>query len=223
MRKFYLILLLLVSTLNIIAQTKVNAGNDQTICKGQKATLTATGSDTYKWNTGDTTSSIIVSPASTTTYLVTGTTSGVTSTDNIVVYVNALPAINAGSDQTICQNALATLTATGANTYVWDNSVGTASIKVYPAVTTTYAVTGTGTNGCTASDNIVVFVKTLPVADAGSDKTICKGSKDTLKASGGGTYLCSTNATTANIVINPTVNTIYSVTVTVNGCTASGS
>jgi hypothetical protein len=45
------------------------------------------------------------------------------------------------------------------------------------------------------------------------DTTICDGQSITLKASGGGTYLWSTSATTDTIVVNPSSSTTYSVTV----------
>jgi hypothetical protein len=48
------------------------SGND-TICVDGTATLTANGADTYSWNTGATTSSIVVTLASSTSYSVVGT------------------------------------------------------------------------------------------------------------------------------------------------------
>lgn len=50
-----------------------SAGADVTIVSGTSATLTATGGGTYLWNTGETTSSITVSPTTTTDYCVTVT------------------------------------------------------------------------------------------------------------------------------------------------------
>ena len=48
--------------------------NSSTICNGQSATLTASNATTYVWSSGQTTSSITVSPAATTSFTVTGTT-----------------------------------------------------------------------------------------------------------------------------------------------------
>jgi hypothetical protein len=47
-----------------------------TINQGQSVTLTASGSSSYSWSTGQTTAQITVTPSSTTTYTVTGITSG---------------------------------------------------------------------------------------------------------------------------------------------------
>src|SRR5690606_20915911 len=48
-----------------------NAGVDETICQGYSTTLTASGGDTYLWNTGATTQSITVNPNTTSSYSVT--------------------------------------------------------------------------------------------------------------------------------------------------------
>lgn len=198
------------------------AGPDQTICAGQSSTLAASGGTSYLWSNGLTTPSINVSPSSTTTYTVTVTSNGCSATDNVIITVNPLPAAYAGTDQTICQGQTATLTASGGASYSWSNGGNTASINVSPSNNTTYYVTVTSSNGCTASDNVVVTVNSLPAAYAGVDQTICQGLSATLSASGGTSYLWNTGANTSSITVSPASTTTYSVTVTgVNGCTAS--
>ncbi len=100
----------------------------------------------------------------------------------------------------------------------------TASITVSPVATTTYTVTASNAVGCTASVSGVVTVNTLPVA-ASTNGVVCTGapvSPATLTASGGGTYLWNTGATTASITT--LVVGAYTVTVTnAAGCTASAS
>ncbi|MDL2296871.1 fibronectin type III domain-containing protein, partial [Bacteroidales bacterium OttesenSCG-928-E04] len=58
------------------------------ICSGQSTTLTATGWDSYVWNTSATTASITVSPTTTTSYYVTGTTGDNSMVDTVTVYVS---------------------------------------------------------------------------------------------------------------------------------------
>jgi hypothetical protein len=70
----------------------VDAGNNQTICSGQCATLTATGASSYSWSNGSQSNPTVVCPTSTTTYTVTGTiSSGCTASDNVTVTVNPNP------------------------------------------------------------------------------------------------------------------------------------
>lgn len=69
-------------------------------------------------------------------------------------------------------------------------------------------------------------INPLPVANAGSDVSICSGQSTTLTASGGSTYVWNggslVNASGASQVVSPTVTTSYTVTVTnSNGCSSS--
>jgi hypothetical protein len=50
--------------------TALNVTGNHSICAGNSVTLTATGATTYSWNTGATSSVIIVSPGTTTNYVV---------------------------------------------------------------------------------------------------------------------------------------------------------
>jgi hypothetical protein len=71
------------------------AANSASICGGEIANLYASGADTYVWNpSGLTTSSIDVSPASTTSYTVTGTSAGCTGTAIATVTVMPSSSIN---------------------------------------------------------------------------------------------------------------------------------
>jgi subtilisin-like proprotein convertase family protein len=57
-----------------------------------------------------------------------------------------------------------------------------------------------------------------PAANAGPDQSICAGQSTVLTASGNGSYLWSTGATTASVIVSPTTTTTYTVTVTSTGC-----
>ncbi|TBX65986.1 hypothetical protein EZL74_11475 [Flavobacterium silvisoli] len=102
------------------------------------------------------------------------------------------PTVGVSSAATICSGSSTTLTATGANTYVWSPSLGLngttgSSVLASPTTSTTYTVTGTSTAGCTATATVAVSVS--PVASAISiaknPGTICIGGTTTLTASGG--------------------------------------
>ena len=197
-----------------------NDGVDQTICANSSATLTASGGGTYQWSGGPSTSTYIVSPASTTTYTVTVTNLGCTASDNVVVTVNPLPVANAGVNPTICANSSATLTASGGGTYQWSGGPTTSTYIVSPTSTTTYTVTVTSL-GCTASDNVTVIVNPLPGANAGVNQAICEGSSATLTASGGGTYQWAGGPASFTYIVIPPSTSTYTITVTNLGCTAS--
>ncbi len=64
-----------------------DAGDDQTICRGDTAVLTGTGGGTYLWSTSETTASIEVNPSITTAYTLTVTNFGQTSTDEVTINV----------------------------------------------------------------------------------------------------------------------------------------
>lgn len=61
-------------TVNALPNVGINS-NTVVLCTGNTAILSANGAVTYTWNTGATTSSIVVSPGTTTSYTVTGTNS----------------------------------------------------------------------------------------------------------------------------------------------------
>lgn len=138
---------------------QANAGEDQTICAGATATLTASGGTTYAWNTGQNGQTIQVSPLVTTLYKVTVSNAlGCSASDQALVNVNPAPTAGAGNNQTICAGENATLTASGGVSYSWSNGQNAATITVSPTQTTTYTVTVTGSNGCTAGSSVVVTV-----------------------------------------------------------------
>ena len=58
------------------------------------------------------------------------------------VTVNALPQVDAGLDQTVCDGTDVTLAGSGASTYIWDNGA-TDNTPFTASTTTTYTVTGT--------------------------------------------------------------------------------
>ncbi len=90
---------------------------------------------------------------------------------------------------------------------------------VCPEETTTYTVTVTDSNGCTASESVTVVVYESPTAMISGDNELCLGESSELTASGGLSYEWSTGETTSVIEVSPMQTTTYSVTVLdVNGC-----
>jgi hypothetical protein len=120
-------------------------------CVGTTVSLTASGANTYSWNTGATTAAVTVTATTAAiTLTATGTgTNGCVRTQTVTVTGLANPTVNVtSSSNTICINGSASLTAGGASTYSWNQGSTTAAIVVSPTLTTTYTVTGTAANGC---------------------------------------------------------------------------
>ena len=103
------------------------------------------------------------------------------------------------------------MTASGGSVYKWSTGATTMSITVSPGVTTTYSVT-VSEGFVSDTDEVIVTVSEVPLADAGTDVTIESGQSTTLTATGGDTYIWSNGAATASITVNPTVTTTYEVT-----------
>lgn len=96
-----------------------------TICPGDTTTLSTFGADHYLWNNGDTTSSITVTPTTTTTYAVKLTNGPCIYNDTTTVYINPLPVITVQPPSSlVCSGRGLSLSASGALTYRWSPSMG---------------------------------------------------------------------------------------------------
>jgi gliding motility-associated-like protein len=178
----------------------------------------------------------IVSPATTTTYTVVGTTLGCTGTATATVTVAGALVITVNSP-TICVGGTAILTATGGTTYSWNQgaTVGVSAANPYsvsPAVgTTVYTVTGT-TNGCSGTATSTVTVNPIPFTTAGSNSPICAGVTldltATTSATPGVTYSWTGPNGFTSAVQNPSITAAttlasgaYTVTISAAGCSTT--
>ncbi|HBG71104.1 MAG: hypothetical protein A2W93_02630 [Bacteroidetes bacterium GWF2_43_63] len=196
-----------VSTNATIAATASPAS----VCAGGSTTISATGGTTYSWSPSGTGSSFSVTPATTTTYSVTGSSgAGCTGTASVLVTVNSYPTVSASaSPATVCAGQTSALSASGASTYVWSSGSATVS----PAATTTYTVTGTSAAGCTGTASVTVSVNPVPAISASASSTsICSGASTTISASGGTTYLWSPSGSGSSFSATPALTTTYNVT-----------
>ncbi len=198
----------------------VSAGQDENVCENDsyEVVLTASSGDSYLWSTGETTQSITVSPLSTTTYSVTVTSGIQEDADDVTVFVNPNPnvVILNGESVDIMSGDFVTLSASGANTYEWNNGATQPNIAVSPSQTTTYEVRGY-IGDCYDEKQVTVNVIPEVEADAGEDQEICLGDIVTLTATGGDgseyEYEWSTGENTQSIQVSPTETTEYTVTV----------
>ncbi|MDC1370272.1 hypothetical protein N8289_00365, partial [Flavobacteriales bacterium] len=135
---------------------------------------------TYQWSTGDTTSSISVSPDSTTTYYVTISNGIHSCGDSVTVTVNNLQFQLAQDTITSCNQDSVLLDAgAGFASYNWSN--GDSTQTTFAKATGMHSVQVTDSNGCSAEDS--VFVSIINDSILQNDTSICKGDSLSLSVS----------------------------------------
>ena len=200
-----------------ITHPVVNLGNDTTLCSGQPITLDAGNpGDTYLWSNGAVTETI--SPTTTGTYWVVVSLGTCTGTDSINLNFLAVPIVNLGPDQSICNGNSVTLNAGNpGDTYLWSTGAATQTITV-SAAGTYYVQVQNGT--CTGTDTIVVNANVSPIVNLGPDLTLCNGMDTALNAGNAGMNYHWSNGETSQRIIISTSGT-YWVQVDNNGCIGS--
>jgi len=192
------------------------------ICAGDNVQLTASGANTYTWNNGLGSGSVkTVSPTTTTTYEVTGSNgAGCNDVQSITITVEPNPVVTAtATNSTICIGQSTTISASGADTYTWDNGLGAGtSHSVSPSTTTVYNVIGeTSAAGCTGSTSLVINVEDVPNINASaSNIDLCEGESTTLSANGASSYTWSpgtglNSVSGSSVIATPTSTTTYTV------------
>ncbi|MGZ4097760.1 MAG: S8 family serine peptidase, partial [Bacteroidia bacterium] len=200
--------------------------NNQTICPGGTATITAAGAGTYLWNTGFNGNPLIVSPAVNTNYTVTGTSLGCANSKTVSVTVGtSLSVFISASQQTVCASGASTLTASGATSYTWSTGSNASSIVVNPTSSSTYSILGSN-GACSGNNTTTVYVAAAPALSlsASPSYSVCQGNTTTLTASGTYTsYLwTSPSSSGTSVAVSPTITTSYTVTANgTGGCTTS--
>lgn len=200
------------------------------ICFGDSVIFSsiATPLVTYLWSTGQMTSSVNQSPSASGWYSLIVTDSiGCQGDDSLWLKVNPLPQFSVNPAQSvICIGDSVNINAgstVGNYSYSWSTGPTTSSIVVNPNASSTYTVTATDTLGCFDSLQSIVTVNPLPQLEIlPLDAKLCLGDTMILSVnsnpaaqsvswSGGGTGIQKQ--------VWPTVNTIYTVSVTdVNNC-----
>jgi hypothetical protein len=205
----------------------ITTSNNAPICSIQSLSLNvnAAGSApiTYTWlGVGAINSNSIANPvinnASSGTYTVLLANACGSSSAGINVNVNPTPTllVNAAS---ICAGGVATITASGANTYTWNNNTTNPSFTASPASTTNYTLNGTSGAGCAANTVTTTITVVAGLSLTINSPTICVGNNATITAQGASTYTWTNlTATTGIVVVSPTTNTSYTVSANASGC-----
>jgi len=191
-------------------------------CDGGSVTLTAqsTGVPTnYTWSNGQTGQTIIVTTPG--VYTVTATNPGgcqaVSTGVSITVKPNPIPTITPSGSTNLCQGTSVSLTASQANSYLWNTGQTTQTISV--STPGNYWVKVINPSDCEATSAVTpVIVKPNPLATISANRstTLCAGETVTLNSSPGDSYVWSTGETTQSISVGQAGD--YRVTVTKDGC-----
>jgi hypothetical protein len=184
-----------------------------------------------------------VSPAETTTYIVTATdVAGCVETAQVIVTVNALPTAIAvtPAQPAFCQNTIGALTASGSGPdYIWSpqtglftDEAGTIAYTGTPAATVyyyadadadaTFTVTTTNASGCSVSTDVDVTVIIIDAPEAAPTQTVCNaGTVANLATTSGTGILWYADATGGETLDAATVlvdGENYFASQTVDGC-----
>lgn len=192
-------------TVNAIPNLSVN---NETICDGQSATLTANPSVSggiYTWSPGgETTQSINVTPLNTSSYTVEYSLNGCPSGPSIAtVTVSSTPSVTV-NNSTICQGDVATINAlpsSSGGSYSW-SPFGeiTQSINPSPNSDTQYSVIYT-LNGCPSIEQFAnVYVN--PTYNLSESITVCEGATLTYPDNTTATVFTSTTHTSNLMTVN---------------------
>ena len=156
---------------------------DTLICRNDVLQLNASGTGNFSWTPlvniiNPTTGTPTVSPVTTTWYVVNLNDNGCVNTDSVRVRVVNQVTLRAINDTTICQGDAIQLNATSDGlAFSWTPVANLDNPNIINPVaitnnTTVYNVTAT-IGGCSATDQVIVTTVPYPIADAGTDPTIC--------------------------------------------------
>lgn len=178
---------------------------DTSFCAGTPLVLDAGGADGWLWSTGDTTQSIAVNDSGSYQVEVTHIACGTTTTiyDTIVVQRNLPIVPDLGPDSTFCDTNPYVLTVgAGFSGIFWLNS--TVSADSFTTFTGgTYYVNTTDTNGCQATDTVLLTHLSPPSLSLPNFTSYCIGDSVQLDAGNAAThFLWSTGDTTQAIYVS---------------------
>ncbi len=163
----------------------VTTSGDTFICYGDTVEIFASGGTEYFWSPAgsmndNTLSNPLIFPTESTEYIVVvADADGCTNYEYVSVVVLEAPPADAGPAAAVCLGESAGLSASGGTSYEWSpaatlDNPNSASPTATPTATTVYTVTVTDDWGCTATDDVTVYISPQPFFPPTSlDTTIC--------------------------------------------------
>ena len=156
-----------------------------TICAGECVDISANanhGTLPYQYTWNNSLPAIdgphTVCPLTTTTYTVEVIDANDTVNAQITITVLPAPTVTASADTSLCSGDTIGISAVGGFTYAWTPSASMddttlSNPNVFPLSNTTYYVTTTALNGCSATDSLLVTVNVSAIPPAGVDEVAC--------------------------------------------------
>lgn len=195
------------------------------VCGGA-AVLSATTAASYTWTGGPADNNYTVNPTSNTVYSLNALSAfgcAGSATLNVLTTPIAVSITPNPPTASVCAGLAVILSGAGASSYTW-NTVppqSQAFLVDIPATNTVYAVTGGNADGCTATASINITVNGTPTITL-SSQTITCGNTATLVAGTADSYTWSGGPVNSNLLVTPSVSTVYSLTVVNNfSCAAT--
>ena len=210
---------------NLNPTASISNATALSFCAGGSVVLSAPSGMSYAWSTGATTQTVTQSSSGQVGLTITDVNGCASVASPVTVNVYSVPAltVTSASSTSICQGESVTLQAGGGfSSYAWSN--GATNQNLIATIAGSYSVTGTTSDGCTASSAAqTVTVNAVPsatITNTGSS-VLCTGGSATLSApSGMSSYLWSDGSTSQSVTVVNAGN--YSVTVTnAAGCSAT--
>lgn len=194
-------------------------GANIAMCEGNLTTISgAAGFASYGWTGPETLTGQTITPQFSGDYILAAVDGvGCVSSDTITVTINPAPTptIISSEGNPICPGVGTTLSTTP--TYVsYDWGGANTGATYFVSSAGAYSVTVVDNNGCSSNEVITLTEPNFSLNN--TSVAGCEGSTSLLTASGGTSYLWSTGETGSSIVVNPSSNTTYSVTITSGSC-----
>jgi hypothetical protein len=143
----------------------VDLGDDISACGSVLINGMVPGTDSYSWNVGGNTSSLLITQSG--TYILTATNEIGSDSDTLEVEILPIPSVNAGQNQQVCAGEEIQLNGSGTGNCAWISPSGTefantcdASIEL--SQSGNLILQTTAANGCEAFDTLTVTVDALP-------------------------------------------------------------
>ncbi|PBQ33064.1 hypothetical protein CNR22_15185 [Sphingobacteriaceae bacterium] len=192
------------------------AASATTICAGESVTLTANGANAYTMNPGNfNTNSVIYTPVSTDTYIVTGRVNSCNKQVGVQVTVIDFDITLTASDSLICSGQSVTLKASGATSYTFNPGALTGSmVVVSPTTATIYTVTAKKSNKCPEDTTLLIEIEDCAIATGIENKMTDSEIKIYPNPSQGSFYIDQENLNQKIEILNSLGQIVYTKTLT---------